>query len=70
MTGHLNIAIEWPFTIIVTVYLLFELNFSLGLIAFFWFAVDVVLQRKLNNKRRHCNLTKHELISKRAKLNY
>ena len=70
MVSTLSIAAEWPFTILVTIYLLFSLNLSLGFIAVFWFAIDVVLQRKLNNKRRHCNTTKHGLISKRAQFNY
>ncbi len=61
---------EIPFTIGIAIIWLFGLNFSLGLISIYWFAVIFLVQRVLDDRMKHCNITKLGLIDKRSKLNY
>jgi ABC-type multidrug transport system fused ATPase/permease subunit len=63
-------AFEIPFTIIVALVLLFIQDIKYGFIGLYWFLIIFFVQRALDDKMTHCNLTKLSLIDKRSKVNY
>jgi len=66
----LYLAVEIPFTIGVAIIWLFLLNAYLGFIALYWFIFIFLVQRVLDDRMHHCNITKLKLIDERSKLNY
>lgn len=70
MFQNLYIAVQAPFTILITIYLLYLENYKYGWIGIYWFVIVFLVQRELDSKMRHCNRTKLKLIEARSKINY
>jgi hypothetical protein len=70
MFQNMYMAIQAPFTIICTIYLLYLQNYKYGLIGIYWFIIAFLIQRELDSKMTHCNDTKLKLIEARSKINY
>ncbi len=70
MFQNMYMAIQAPFTILLTIYLLYLENYKYGLIGIYWFVIAFLIQRELDQKMKHCNDTKLKLIEARSKVNY
>jgi hypothetical protein len=64
------IIFEAPFTVLVALGMIFFESATSGVIAIYWFLIAFFLQRELDGKMMHCNLTKLGLIDQRSKVNY
>lgn len=67
---NMNMIFEAPFTIIVSIFVLFNESSHYGIIGIYWFLVAFLLQRELDGRMTHCNTTKLKLIEQRSNLNY
>lgn len=66
----MDMIFEAPFTIIVSIILLFNESSHYGFIGIYWFMIAFLLQRELDGRMTLCNRTKLKLIEQRSNLNY
>ena len=59
---NMYMLFDAPFTIVVSIFLLFNESSHYGFIGIYWFLIAFLLQRELDGRMRHCNTTKLKLI--------